>query len=108
MFETNSDSNGVRRSYYWDNENIIKRSGGTATGDKTYSLGDYVWEDTNKDGIQDSDEKGIAGVTVTLKDSDGNVLKTTTTDESGKYKFTRLKMERMKFLSQHLRAIHLQ
>ncbi|MEN2052073.1 fibrinogen-binding adhesin SdrG C-terminal domain-containing protein, partial [Staphylococcus hominis] len=79
VFETNSDSNGVRRSYYWDNENIIKRSGGTATGDKTYSLGDYVWEDTNKDGIQDSDEKGIAGVTVTLKDSDGNVLKTTTT-----------------------------
>ncbi|WP_176745730.1 SdrD B-like domain-containing protein, partial [Staphylococcus sp. HMSC068H08] len=36
------------------------------------------------------DEKGIAGVTVTLKDSDGNVLKTTTTDESGKYQFTDL------------------
>ncbi|MFP3490934.1 SdrD B-like domain-containing protein, partial [Staphylococcus sp. SIMBA_130] len=44
--------------------------------------------DTNKDGIQDSDEKGIAGVTVTLKDDNGNVLKTTTTDESGKYQFT--------------------
>ena len=40
-----------------------------------YNLGDYVWEDTNKDGIQDSDEKGIAGVTVTLKDDNGNVLK---------------------------------
>ncbi|MCI2753590.1 SdrD B-like domain-containing protein, partial [Staphylococcus lugdunensis] len=56
----------------------------------TYNLGDYVWEDTNKDGIQDSDEKGIAGVTVTLKDSDGNTIGTTTTDESGKYQFTDL------------------
>ncbi|WP_176744747.1 SdrD B-like domain-containing protein, partial [Staphylococcus sp. HMSC065C09] len=55
-----------------------------------YNLGDYVWEDTNKDGIQDSDEKGIAGVTVTLKDSDGNTIGTTTTDESGKYQFTDL------------------
>ncbi|MEJ7346044.1 SdrD B-like domain-containing protein, partial [Staphylococcus haemolyticus] len=42
-----------------------------------YSLGDYVWKDTNKDGVQDSDEKGIQGVTVTLKDKNGNVLKTT-------------------------------
>ena len=40
-----------------------------------YSLGDYVWKDTNKDGVQDSDEKGIQGVTVTLKDKNGNVLK---------------------------------
>ncbi|HHI7105512.1 TPA: fibrinogen-binding adhesin SdrG C-terminal domain-containing protein, partial [Staphylococcus aureus] len=41
-----------------------------------YNLGDYVWEDTNKNGIQDQDEKGISGVTVTLKDENGNVLKT--------------------------------
>ncbi|OWU39883.1 fibrinogen-binding adhesin SdrG C-terminal domain-containing protein, partial [Staphylococcus aureus] len=40
-----------------------------------YNLGDYVWEDTNKNGIQDQDEKGISGVTVTLKDENGNVLK---------------------------------
>ncbi|MDU3924969.1 MAG: fibrinogen-binding adhesin SdrG C-terminal domain-containing protein, partial [Staphylococcus aureus] len=45
-----------------------------------YNLGDYVWEDTNKNGIQDQDEKGISGVTVTLKDENGNVLKTVTTD----------------------------
>ena len=32
-----------------------------------YNLGNYVWEDTNKDGKQDSTEKGISGVTVTLK-----------------------------------------
>ncbi|HDH6988629.1 TPA: carboxypeptidase regulatory-like domain-containing protein, partial [Staphylococcus aureus] len=55
-----------------------------------YNLGDYVWEDTNKNGIQDQDEKGISGVTVTLKDENGNVLKTLTTDADGKYKFTDL------------------
>ncbi|HII1394876.1 TPA: SdrD B-like domain-containing protein, partial [Staphylococcus aureus] len=55
-----------------------------------YNLGDYVWEDTNKNGIQDQDEKGISGVTVTLKDDNGNVLKTVTTDADGKYKFTDL------------------
>ena len=49
-----------------------------------------MWEDTNKDGIQDADEKGIADVTVTLKDSNGNTIGTTTTDESGKYQFNNL------------------
>ncbi|TGN24452.1 LPXTG cell wall anchor domain-containing protein [Staphylococcus pragensis] len=52
-----------------------------------YKLGDYVWYDYNEDGNQDEDEKGIQGVTVTLKDSHGNTLKTTQTDENGKYIF---------------------
>ncbi|MFZ8294637.1 SdrD B-like domain-containing protein, partial [Staphylococcus aureus] len=56
----------------------------------TYNLGDYVWEDTNKNGVQDKDEKGISGVTVTLKDENDKVLKTVTTDENGKYRFDNL------------------
>ena len=40
-----------------------------------YNLGNYVWEDTNKDGKQDSTEKGISGVTVTLKNENGEVYK---------------------------------
>ncbi|HDJ2857661.1 TPA: carboxypeptidase regulatory-like domain-containing protein, partial [Staphylococcus aureus] len=64
------------------------QSGGA--GQEVYKIGDYVWEDTNKNGIQDQDEKGISGVTVTLKDENGNVLKTVTTDADGKYKFTDL------------------
>ncbi|PTK50695.1 hypothetical protein BUZ61_15080, partial [Staphylococcus nepalensis] len=55
----------------------------------TYNLGDYVWEDSNKDGIQNSNEVGIAGVTVTLTKPDGTKV-TTVTDEKGKYKFTDL------------------
>ncbi|MDF1653453.1 SdrD B-like domain-containing protein, partial [Pseudomonas aeruginosa] len=55
-----------------------------------YNLGNYVWEDTNKDGKQDSTEKGISGVTVTLKNENGEVLQTTKTDKDGKYQFTGL------------------
>jgi protocatechuate 3,4-dioxygenase beta subunit len=50
-------------------------------------LGDFVWEDSNGNGVQDGGEAGIAGVTVQLKDADGHVVQTTTTDTSGKYHF---------------------
>jgi serine-aspartate repeat-containing protein C/D/E len=53
----------------------------------TYSLGDYVWNDTDKDGIQDPDEDGIEGVEVELLDSDGNSLGKTKTDDKGLYRF---------------------
>jgi protocatechuate 3,4-dioxygenase beta subunit len=53
----------------------------------TANLGDYVWLDANKDGLQDTTEQGIAGVTVTLLDAGGNTVATTITDENGKYLF---------------------
>ncbi|MQJ50668.1 hydrolase, partial [Escherichia coli] len=52
--------------------------------------GDYVWYDSNKDGKQDSTEKGIKDVTVTLQNEKGEVIGTTKTDENGKYQFTGL------------------
>ncbi len=55
--------------------------------EKTYKLGDYVWYDDNKNGIQDAGEKGVEGVKVTLFDKDGNKLAETTTDANGKYVF---------------------
>jgi uncharacterized repeat protein (TIGR01451 family) len=54
------------------------------------SLGDFVWEDTNADGIQDAGEPGIENVTVTLQDDNGNTVATTTTDATGFYEFTGL------------------
>jgi protocatechuate 3,4-dioxygenase beta subunit len=53
------------------------------------SVGDFVWLDTDRDGIHDTGEPGLAGITVTLLDADGNVLATTTTDADGKYLFDR-------------------
>ena len=66
---------------------------------KPVSLGNFVWFDANKNGIQDADEVGVAGVTVTLDgqldmdlvvDADGNPVKPVTTDANGKYVFTNL------------------
>jgi hypothetical protein len=54
------------------------------------SIGDKVWNDLDGDGQQDANEPGIAGVTVTLYDGNGNVIATTTTDGFGNYIFTNL------------------
>ena len=51
-------------------------------------LGDFVWEDVNGNGQQDTGEAGIAGVTVQLLNSANTVVQTTTTDANGKYGFT--------------------
>ena len=54
------------------------------------ALGDFVWHDLNKNGIQDAGEPGIAGVTVKLFDCASNQLATTTTSASGLYLFNNL------------------
>ncbi|XWW46170.1 carboxypeptidase regulatory-like domain-containing protein [Fibrella sp. USSR17] len=55
----------------------------------TAALGDFVFEDVNKDGVQDSNDLPIAGATVTLLQN-GSPVATTTTDASGLYSFTGL------------------
>jgi hypothetical protein len=57
---------------------------------KLASLGNRAWFDANKNGKQDTSERSIAGVTVTLKGPSGSVLFTTTTDANGLYTFTSL------------------
>jgi hypothetical protein len=57
----------------------------------TASIGDYVWLDTDGDGLQDAAEQAVSGVTVRLLDGDGNVVATQETDASGKYLFDKLK-----------------
>ena len=57
------------------------------------SLGDKVWYDADRDGIQDSGEVGISNVTVELYDNDdcsGSPTDTTTTNSDGVYTFTGL------------------
>ncbi|MEO0040881.1 MAG: hypothetical protein RL329_329, partial [Bacteroidota bacterium] len=56
-------------------------------------IGDYVWIDLNGNGLQDSNETGKSGVTVTLTGTTGNgtpVTLTATTDANGKYLFENL------------------
>jgi len=55
----------------------------------TSMIGDFVWHDTNVNGIQDQDEPGIENVLVQLY-KDGNVVATTLTNASGYYEFDEL------------------
>jgi protocatechuate 3,4-dioxygenase beta subunit len=54
------------------------------------AIGDFVWEDSNADGIQTPGELGLDGVTVNLYDSSYTLVATTTTAHGGRYGFTGL------------------
>ncbi|MBD2700859.1 hypothetical protein IC229_09430 [Spirosoma sp. BT702] len=74
---------------------VTLTSGQSVTQDAGYypltaALGNFVFEDLNHNGIQDSGEPGIQGVTVTLISSGTAVVASTTTDVSGFYSFTGL------------------
>jgi protocatechuate 3,4-dioxygenase beta subunit len=56
----------------------------------TAALGDRVWHDLNKNGIQDAGEPGVPGVTVTLTNTVTGAVFVTTTDATGNYNFTGL------------------
>lgn len=49
-----------------------------------------LFEDTDKDGIEDAGEPGVAGVTVTLTNEDTGATQTTVTGPNGEYAFTDL------------------
>ena len=71
-------------------ERSIDNDAGFETVDNgTASLAGRIFLDANQDDI-DNAEEGVAGVTVTLRDADGNVVATTETRESGSYEFTGL------------------
>lgn len=54
-------------------------------------IGDFVWFDSNNNGIQDAGEQGVPGVTVTLLNSNNAaVVATTVTDGNGMYRFVNL------------------
>lgn len=53
-------------------------------------IGDFIWNDLDKDGVQDAGEPGIAGVTITLYNPNGVAIRTTVTDNNGYYQFTDL------------------
>ncbi|HKH43124.1 MAG TPA: SdrD B-like domain-containing protein [Thermoanaerobaculia bacterium] len=56
----------------------------------TASLGDRVWLDYDIDGVQDTGENGINGVTVQLLDAAGNVIASAVTSGDGNYTFPNL------------------
>ncbi|WP_148130174.1 SdrD B-like domain-containing protein, partial [Aerococcus loyolae] len=75
--------------FYWtfDITKETNKADGTGQVAQEYNIGDYVWDDANKNGIQDEGETGIAGVKVTLRDARGEVIESTVTDAQGNYHF---------------------
>ncbi len=62
-------------------------------GQATGAIGDRVWNDVDKNGVQDAGESGVQGVTVRLYSSVNGppaLLRTTTTDALGLYRFDNL------------------
>ncbi len=51
-------------------------------------IGDLVWRDENRNGVQDANEAPIPNVTVSLISPSGTVIATTTTDANGNYLFS--------------------
>ncbi|CEI83160.1 Collagen adhesin precursor [Oceanobacillus oncorhynchi] len=66
------------------------------------SVGDYVWIDVNKDGLQDETDIPLPGVVLTIEDKDGNPVTDVygnpvgpvTTDENGYYIFENLPIDK--------------
>ncbi|MCC7196406.1 MAG: hypothetical protein IT356_12705, partial [Gemmatimonadaceae bacterium] len=85
-------------SGYIDIDNILLQ--GSATCDPpTLSIGDFVWADTNGNGLKNPREPGLAGLAVELlragadnlaNTADDQPVTTTTTDANGYYLFTGL------------------
>jgi len=56
----------------------------------TATIGDRVWKDLDADGVQDSGEPGLNGVTVELLDAAGELVTTAVTSGDGDYLFVNL------------------
>ncbi len=57
------------------------------------TIGDYIFTDVDKNGLQDMTDTGIEGVVVTLtKEGDASFQQTATTNAEGKYEFTNLEL----------------
>jgi CshA-type fibril repeat protein len=75
--QNNSVSNTANSSYV-----------GKAKVVKTGSIGDYIWLDSNRDGIQDSTELPLSNIRVKLLNSDNQEIQETQSDDVGKYLFS--------------------
>ena len=54
------------------------------------SIGDFVWEDLNNNGLQDEDEPGIPGANLSLYNTDDELIASLISDTTGWYLFTNL------------------
>ncbi|MBL9146894.1 MAG: putative Ig domain-containing protein [Verrucomicrobiaceae bacterium] len=91
IFGTTSPIFGFRLSIFGADCKFFAMSENTFTDNPTSAglIGDLVWNDSNRNGIQDAGESGASGVTVRLLDAATSAaVASTTTNASGIYSFT--------------------
>lgn len=94
-------------TYVWSNDQTTQQIGNLTSGEYCVTItdengctteccgqlqafatvGDYVFFDDNRNGIQDTGESGLGGVTVVINSTDGSYSETTTTSANGNYSF---------------------
>uniref|UniRef100_UPI001300A367 SdrD B-like domain-containing protein n=1 Tax=Nesterenkonia muleiensis TaxID=2282648 RepID=UPI001300A367 len=84
--------NHVRDTGDGNNSANFQKGGGLGgvsllTEEAPVEIGNRVWFDADRDGIQGADEPGLPGVTVRLLDDNGEQIADTVTDENGEYYF---------------------
>jgi len=67
---------------------LASQDGVVVVSDDGAQIGDRVWLDANRNGIQDTGEVGLPDITVTLHRSGTGVVTSATTDVAGVYTFT--------------------
>jgi hypothetical protein len=55
--------------------------------DSLPGIGNFVWHDANKNGLQDQDERGVFNVTINLYTEEQRKIESTTTDAAGFFTF---------------------
>ena len=95
-FDNNTGNRTAGYTIYYNPDGGVTGSFGKAAGIgdievvpdlPIIEIGNYVWRDLDRDGIQDGNEPPIAGVIVQLLDAGGNVIGTSITDAQGGYYF---------------------
>ncbi|MCI0558897.1 MAG: carboxypeptidase regulatory-like domain-containing protein, partial [Nitrososphaera sp.] len=82
------DMNNLNAWHSFNNAVCVDESGTPCTDIlRAFIVGDTVWLDSDGDGLFDPGEQPIGGVVVNLRDNNGNLLATTTTDINGQYSF---------------------
>ncbi|WP_222119246.1 MSCRAMM family adhesin SdrC, partial [Staphylococcus capitis] len=81
--------NGEGSTEFYGEDNRVEGVGGKGVGtgnEKVYKVGEYVWEDRKKNGMEEEDEDGMEGVEVWLTGGNGRV-ETSRSNCEGKYEF---------------------
>ncbi len=68
----------------------LSYSGVLATSEPVGSIGNLVWYDLNRDGMQSENEKGIPKVKLVLINAVGDTVAKTITDQKGQYAFNNI------------------